>query len=124
MQRTAMRRYHDIASSTKVRGQGIGFAGVGIKLGLLVCEEVVTETRRGKTHVATRWHLAHIIHDRFYCNRRYAAVTGLAAGFTQPSGQARHSVGRHTVSSMPSFLAAPRARLAWRLGGFVTNRHE
>ncbi len=58
MQRTAMRRYHDIASSTKVRGQGIGFAGVGIKLGLLVCEEVVTETRRGKTHVATRWHLA------------------------------------------------------------------
>ena len=27
--------------------QGIGFAGVGIKLGLLVCEEVVTETRRG-----------------------------------------------------------------------------
>lgn len=58
MQRTAMRRYHDIASSTKVRGQGIGFAGVGIKLGLLVSEEVMTETRRGKTHVATRWHLA------------------------------------------------------------------
>ncbi|MGE3154449.1 MAG: ATP-binding protein [Nitrospiraceae bacterium] len=58
MQRTAMRRYHDIASSTKVRGQGIGFAGVGIKLGLLVSEEVVTETRRGKTHIATRWHLA------------------------------------------------------------------
>src|SRR5205823_6064628 len=26
-------------------------------LGLLVCEEVITETRRGKTHVATRWHL-------------------------------------------------------------------
>src|SRR6266705_1579569 len=58
MQRKAMRQYHDIASSTKVRGQGIGFAGVGIKLGLLVCEEVLTETRRGKTHVATRWHLA------------------------------------------------------------------
>ena len=58
MQRKAMRQYHDIASSTKVRGQGIGFAGVGIKLGLLVCEEVLTETRRGSTHVATRWHLA------------------------------------------------------------------
>ena len=53
-----MRQYHDIAASTKVRGQGIGFAGVGIKLGLLVCEEVLTETRRGSTHVATRWHLA------------------------------------------------------------------
>src|SRR5438093_7906842 len=58
MQRRALARYHDIASSTKSRGQGIGFAGVGIKLGLLVSEEVVTESRRGRTHVATRWHLA------------------------------------------------------------------
>ena len=58
MQRTEMRRYHDIAASSKVRGHGIGFAGVGIKLGLLVCQEVTTETRRGKTHIATRWHLA------------------------------------------------------------------
>lgn len=58
MQRKAMRQYHDIAASTKVRGQGIGFAGVGIKLGLLVCEEVLTETKRSSTHVATRWHLA------------------------------------------------------------------
>lgn len=49
MQRKSMRQYHDIAASTKVRGQGIGFAGVGIKLGLLVCEEVLTETS-----VATR----------------------------------------------------------------------
>jgi hypothetical protein len=31
---------------------------VGIKLGLLVSREVVTETRRGATHVSTRWHLA------------------------------------------------------------------
>ena len=58
MQRRDLARYHDIASSAKTRGQGIGFAGVGIKLGLLLCEEVVTETRRGKTHVCSRWHLA------------------------------------------------------------------
>lgn len=58
MQRRALARYHDIASSTKRRGQGIGFAGVGIKLGLLVCEEVLTETKRGQTHVATTWHLS------------------------------------------------------------------
>jgi len=58
MQRRALSRYHDIAASSKVRGQGIGFAGVGIKLGLLVCQEVMTETRRGKTHVATSWHLS------------------------------------------------------------------
>jgi hypothetical protein len=58
MQRRELARYHDIAASTKQRGQGIGFAGVGIKLGLLVSREVITETRRGATHVATRWHLA------------------------------------------------------------------
>lgn len=58
MRRQELARYHDIASSTKIRGHGIGFAGVGIKLGLLVCAEVMTETRRGKTHVATSWHLA------------------------------------------------------------------
>ena len=58
MMRRELSRYHDIAASTKTRGEGIGFAGVGIKLGLLACKEVLTETRRGKTHVATRWHLA------------------------------------------------------------------
>jgi len=58
MQRRELARYHDIAASTKMRGQGIGFAGVGIKLGLLICEEVLTETRRGKTHVASAWHMA------------------------------------------------------------------
>ena len=58
MKRRELARYHDIAASTKQRGEGIGFAGVGIKLGLLVSREVITETRRGTTHVATRWHLA------------------------------------------------------------------
>lgn len=58
MQRRDLARYHDVASSTKTRGEGIGFAGVGIKLGLLVCAEVLTETRRGKNHVATTWHMA------------------------------------------------------------------
>jgi Histidine kinase-, DNA gyrase B-, and HSP90-like ATPase len=58
MQRRDLARFHDIASSNKIRGQGIGFAGVGIKLGLLICEDVVTETRRGKTHVASAWHMA------------------------------------------------------------------
>jgi hypothetical protein len=58
MARRELRRYHDLAATTKVRGEGIGFAGVGIKLGLLACDEVLTETRRGRTHVATSWHLA------------------------------------------------------------------
>lgn len=58
MRRRDLRRYHDLAASTKSRGAGIGFAGVGIKLGLLVSSEVVTETRSGASHVATVWHLA------------------------------------------------------------------
>jgi hypothetical protein len=57
MTRTQLRRYHDLATSTKQRGRGIGFAGVGIKLGLLACESVLTESRSGRSHVATRWHL-------------------------------------------------------------------
>ena len=58
MQRPDLARFHDIAASNKIRGQGIGFAGVGIKLGLLICEDVLTETRRGKTHVASSWRMA------------------------------------------------------------------
>lgn len=58
MQRRELARYHDLAASSKTRGKGIGFAGVGIKLGLLACKEVVTESKRGKSHVASHWHLA------------------------------------------------------------------
>jgi hypothetical protein len=58
MRRRELARYHDIAATTKTRGQGIGFAGVGIKLGLLVSQDVLTETRRGAVHVATSWGLA------------------------------------------------------------------
>ena len=58
MLRRELARFHDVAASSKRRGEGIGFAGVGIKLGLLISREVVTETRRRATHVATRWHLA------------------------------------------------------------------
>jgi hypothetical protein len=58
MPRKDLRRFHDLAASTKQRGEGIGFAGVGIKLALLACKEVVTESRRGRVHVATSWHLA------------------------------------------------------------------
>ena len=73
MRRQELARYHDIASSTKTRGQGIGFAGVGIKLGLLVSEEVVTETRRGKSHVATSWRLA----SRHRASWKWIAPLGL-----------------------------------------------
>jgi Histidine kinase-, DNA gyrase B-, and HSP90-like ATPase len=76
MQRRELARYHDIAASTKRRGEGIGFAGVGIKLGLLVSREVLTETRRGATHVATRWHLA----SRHRAPWKWTPPAGLTAG--------------------------------------------
>jgi hypothetical protein len=75
MQRGELARYHDIAASTKTRGEGIGFAGVGIKLGLLVCDEVLTETRRGKNHVASSWHMA----SRHRAPWRWVAPPGLVA---------------------------------------------
>src|SRR5262245_20221096 len=58
MRRRDLARYHDIAASTKTRGETIGFAGVGIKIALLVSTLVVTETRAGRHHVATSWGLA------------------------------------------------------------------
>ena len=58
MRRRDLARYHDIAATTKIRGAGIGFAGVGVKIALLTCAEVITETRRGKQHVASSWRLA------------------------------------------------------------------
>jgi hypothetical protein len=57
MTKRELSRYHDLASSTKRRGRGIGFAGVGVKLGLLACDPVITETRRGRQHHATSWRL-------------------------------------------------------------------
>jgi hypothetical protein len=40
------------------------------------------------------------------------------------AGQARPSDRQRTAVSTPPVFGAPRARLAWRLGAFVTNRHE
>lgn len=75
MQRRELARYHDVATSTKTRGDGIGFAGVGIKLGLLVAREVLTESRRGRTHVATTWHLA----TRYRAPWKWTPPPGLVA---------------------------------------------
>lgn len=55
MRRRELARYHDLATSSKTRGEGSGFEGVGIKLALLVSREVVTETRRDSKHAATSW---------------------------------------------------------------------
>ena len=76
MHRRELARYHDLAASTKTRGHGIGFAGVGIKLGLLLAREVRTETRRGSTHVSTSWGLA----TRLRAPWRWIPPDGLLTG--------------------------------------------
>src|ERR687892_1032367 len=95
MQRRELARYHDVAASTKTRGQGIGFAGVGIKLGLLVCAEVLTETRRGARAVASTWRLA----SRQKAPWRWVPPPGLVA--------ARGTAVRLTPSSPLSPLVDP-----------------
>jgi Histidine kinase-, DNA gyrase B-, and HSP90-like ATPase len=75
MLRRELARYHDLATSGKTRGHGIGFAGVGIKLALLVSREVLTETRRGAKHVATSWALA----SRHRAPWRWVPPSGLLA---------------------------------------------
>src|SRR5438034_5274472 len=49
MSRGELRRYHDLGASTKVRGRGIGFAGVGIKLGLHAGEEAELDAEDRKS---------------------------------------------------------------------------
>jgi hypothetical protein len=75
MTRAELRRYHDLATTSKQRGRGIGFAGVGIKLGLLACESVLTESRSGDARVATRWHLK----SRHRAPWQWVDPTGLVA---------------------------------------------
>jgi len=58
MKRPQLKDYHNMAASTKTRGIGIGFAGVGAKLSLLIAEKVVTESKGGYgTRSATEWQL-------------------------------------------------------------------
>ena len=55
--------------------------------------------------------LTHIIHDRFYCNRRYAAATSLGAGFrTQARGLA--SLGLDVLFQVRLGLSGLRARVS------------
>jgi HSP90 family molecular chaperone len=109
------------AASTKARGEGIGFAGVGIKLGLLVSREVVTETRRGAAHVATRWHLAsrHRAPWKWIPPAGLTASRGTAVRLTLTNqlsslldgGYLEETVRRHFEESMQSCgVVTPRGR--------------
>ena len=61
----------------------------------------LTGEDNGDAHIKRQ--LARIIHDGFYCSRRYAATTSLAAGSARPGGRARRSVGQQPVQGcLPS----------------------
>ncbi len=47
--------YHNFAVSRKRKGIGIGFAGLGAKLGVKISEVVITETRAPSYRGASRW---------------------------------------------------------------------
>ena len=49
--------------------------------------------------------LARIIHERFCCNRGFAAATSLDTVARRPGRRARRSVDQHAVLSMPPSLA-------------------
>lgn len=76
-----LKDYHDVATTMKERGKGIGFAGVGAKLSLLVASEVYTETRCGEFHGATRWRLR----DAWHAPWQHTLITDLAP---EPHGTA------------------------------------
>ena len=61
--------------------------------------------------------LARMIHERFCCNRRFAAATNLRPTGS-PLGPSPYCTSTHRV------LTAPRAGLATRLSDFATNRRE
>ena len=48
-------RYHDLAESQKVRGRGIGFAGLGANLAHQIAHRIVTETRFAGHRDASSW---------------------------------------------------------------------
>ncbi len=68
--------YHDIASSTKKKGRGIGFAGVGVKLALLLTNKIETETKKGNYHKSTRWY----IKDKNHAPWEYIRPTYMVLG--------------------------------------------
>lgn len=49
--------YHDFAAGLKVRGGGIGFAGLGAKVSFNIADRVVTETRGSSFEGGSDWYL-------------------------------------------------------------------
>jgi hypothetical protein len=69
--------YHDLAESTKVRGHGIGFAGLGAKLAHQLATRVRTDTRSDSYSGGTDWYWSG--DDLEFATRR-CRMSGSASG--------------------------------------------
>jgi hypothetical protein len=49
--------YHDFAAGLKVRGSGIGFAGLGAKVSFNIADRVITETKNKSSSFGSNWYL-------------------------------------------------------------------
>ncbi|MBI2050817.1 MAG: ATP-binding protein [Parcubacteria group bacterium] len=95
MKRSVLREYHNIASTAKRRGAGIGFAGVGAKLSLLLAERVVTESKGGYgSRCATEWRLS----NAYRAPWKFVSFSGAVSG---PRGT---SVSMHFSDSQSHLL--------------------
>jgi len=57
MNRSQFDEYHDFAAGLKVRGSGIGFAGLGAKISFNIADRVITETRSKSLARGSNWYL-------------------------------------------------------------------
>lgn len=115
MRRPAMRDYHNIAATVKERGRGIGFAGIGAKLSLLVAKSVATETKGGYgSKCATSWRLTSdtrapwkfIPSSGLVVTSRGTAVTIEAAGSSSKLLNESFLTGTIQKHYLPLFLSA------------------
>ena len=57
MSASVFEEYHDFAAGLKVRGDGIGFAGLGAKISFNIADKVITQTRSKSFSGGSNWHL-------------------------------------------------------------------
>lgn len=57
MSESDFEEYHDFAAGLKVKGSGIGFAGLGAKISFNVADRVITETRSASFAGGSNWYL-------------------------------------------------------------------
>lgn len=113
MRRPIMRDYHNIAATVKERGKGIGFAGIGAKLSLLVARSVTTETKGGYgSKCATSWRLTSdtrapwkfIPSSGLVATARGTAVTIEATGYNSKLLNEGFLIGTIQKHYLPLFL--------------------